>query len=403
MTDVMSRPILRVQPTSEPPRRPLALMAATACVGAASVGVVGCVALTVGAWFTGASGSFGGAIKVGVLAWLLAVGGGLHLASATITAVPVGALLGSAYLLYRGGRWAGARSAVRTFAAAARGASVMGAVFCAAGLAGYAVTASGQAHADLARTALATASAGTVFGGLGVLQGADLWAPLLDKVPVEGRATLRGAVVGVGTLLTCGAALVAGSLVAHFSTAVRLAEGMHTGVVGGIVLTVAGLAVVPNAAMYAVAFAAGPGFALGTGTSVAPGGVTLGRLPAFPLLASAPRHVTAWWLPLLVVVPLAAGVLAGLAATRRHPVTEVGRLALRGGLAGLLTGVSAGALTWLASGAVGPGRMADVGPDVVGTLVVCVVAGVLGGATVPAGRQWVRGALDRRGSTADGR
>ena len=400
MTDLISRPILRVEPTSEPSTGTVSLSAAVAAAGAAAVGVVVFIAVTVIAWFAADATSFGGSIRVGALGWLLANGGGLHLSSATITAAPLGLGVLAAWMLHRGGRWAGSRSTVRSLTDVVAGAAVMGGVYCASAVAVYAVTRTDAAHADLLRTAVATAALGLVFGGWGVLRGAGMTGRLLDALPVEGRAALAGSAAGVAVMVGAGGVLVAVSLAQHFSIAMTLSEGLQAGAVGSAVVALVGIAALPNAVLCAGAFAAGPGFALGTGTSVAPGGVTLGALPSFPLLAAVPHHAVGWWLEALLFVPVAAGAVAGLTAVRRHPVTGVGAAAARGGLAGLAFGSAFGALTWLATGAVGPGRMQDIGPDVAGTLAICVAAGILGGAVAATTRQLAMGALARRRSSA---
>jgi hypothetical protein len=181
------------------------------------------------------------------------------------------------------------------------------------------------------------------------------------------------------------------SLVAHLAMALRLAEGMHSGVVGGVILALLGAALVPNGVLFSIAYVAGPGFALGTGTSVSPGGVRLGLLPDFPVLAAVPTTADARWLPALVVLPVLAGGVAGIVAVRRYPVFGIDVAALRGALAGLTGGVTAGLLTGAATGAIGPGRLQHVGPDVLATTAVCAVAFLLGGAGFAVGGRLLGG------------
>jgi hypothetical protein len=399
MTDLMSRPLLRVEPSSPVPRRPVALAAALGACAAAVVGLIVCFACAVTAWFAAGTGSFGGGIRAGSLAWLLANGASLHTPAATITVIPLGASMAVGWLLYRAGYWAGGHSAVTSLRAVARGSGVMAAVYCVAAMTVAAVSRGDQVHAGLVRTVLATLSLGAVFGGAGMLRGSGTFPAFMSRIPIKARAVLAGAASGLAVMLLAGALLLSASLVVHFPTAVNLAEGLHAGRVGGALLAVVGVALVPNAVLCAGAFAAGPGFALGTGTAVAPGGVTLGALPAFPLLAAVPRDPSAMWLLQgLVVVPVIAGVVAGLVAVKRTPATRFDRAGLLGAFAGLLAGALFGAMTWLATGAVGPGRMQHIGPDVVATMGICVVAGTLGGAVAAAGVTWVHGALTRRRS-----
>jgi len=248
----------------------------------------------------------------------------------------------------------------------------------------------------LLRAVVAFVVVSAVFGGSGLLRGAGLVRPLAGRLPEEARAALVGGLTGILVMLAAGAVLLVASLLAHFGTALTLAEGMHAGLVGGVVFALVGAALVPNAVLCAAAFAAGPGFVVGTGTQVSPSRVRLGPLPDFPLLAALPTSAQAWWLPALIVLPVLAGGVAGVVAVRRHPVVGVARAALRGALAGLFGGVSFGLLTVLATGSVGSGRLQQVGPDVIGTTAVSTVAFMLGGAFAAVASRWLGGGLLRR-------
>jgi hypothetical protein len=135
--------------------------------------------------------------------------------------------------------------------------------------------------------------------------------------------------------------------------------------VGGVLLMLVGVAAVPNAVLCAGAFAAGPGFAIGTGTVVAPSGVTLGAVPAFPLLAALPAEgAQPWWIKGLVGAPLLAGLVGGIVVVRHAETYELRAPVMLSGLGGALSGVVFGLLTWLATGSAGPGRMSVIGPQV---------------------------------------
>jgi hypothetical protein len=111
--------------------------------------------------------------------------------------------------------------------------------------------------------------------------------------------------------------------------------------------------------MAAAAYLVGPGFAVGTGTTVGIGVATHGVLPAFPLLAGLPSGSSpSWmWVP-MVAVPVTAGVLAASvsyrAANWRDRWCELGAGAA-------LAGAAAVALTWQAGGGIGSGRLATIG------------------------------------------
>src|SRR6202020_3460279 len=87
------------------------------------------------------------------------------------------------------------------------------------------------------------------------------------------------------------AARPAAALATHLPEYARLSDSLEPGAVGSLLLLVTQLAYVPNAIVWAIAFTLGPGFAFGTGTTVAPTGAVLGQLPAFPLLAALPQQL----------------------------------------------------------------------------------------------------------------
>ncbi len=392
MTDVLSRPILRVTPTATPPARPVALVGALGAAAVALAGLLLCLGVSTTGWFAADSGSFAQAIGVGALGWLVGSGSGLTGGGVLVHAVPLGYLLAAAYALFRVGRWAGATSRVESWQDLAVGSLAMCGAYAGVGLVTALVTNVGGVHAPGARVVGAFVLTAGVFGGAGLLRGSGRDEALLARLPGGVRASLVGGIAGALAMVCVSALVFVASMVAHFSTADTLADGMHAGVVGGAILALIGAAVVPNAVLCAGAFVVGPGFAVGGGTQVSPSGVHLGLLPDFPVLAALPQSTDAWWLPVLVVVPLMAGGVAGLVATRRYAVGGVDRAALWGVLAGLIGGTCFGLMTFFATGAVGPGRLEHIGPDVLLTTLVSAAAFALGGAVAAAARTWRAGA-----------
>jgi Family of unknown function (DUF6350) len=382
MTDLLSRPILRVQASEPEQRRPLVLTSIVATGWCVAVSMLGMLVLAVVGWFAGDTGSFGAAVRVGALAWLVGQGGALSVDGVGITAVPLGWALLCGLLLYRAGRWVAGTAPVRSLRGVGAGVATMAGGYVAAGLVVYLATRSASTHADLTRTLIATAVLAVLFGGLGILRGSGQGEAVLSRLPVEARSALTGGAAGAAAMVACSAVLLTGSLVVHFGAAVTVAEGMHSGLVGGIIVALVGAAAVPNAVLCAGAYMTGAGFTVGTGTLVAPQAVHVGTLPGFPLLAALPRagSLAPWLQTALVLAPLAAGVVAGAVVTRRWPSRRVEQAVLRGALAGLTGGLGFGLLTALARGSVGPGRMQQVGPNVGVALLVCVVAFTLGGA-----------------------
>ena len=392
MTDLLSRPVLRVASAGRGSRSSVVMSSVVASLWVAIVGLVGCMVLAVAAWFAADTGSFAAAARIGGLAWLVGSGSGLVLDGVTISLVPLGFVAATGLLLHRGGRWVVARCEVVGVRDIALAITVMSITYPLALLTCALVVRTDDASVSLLRVTAAGLAVALVAGGSGVLRESGLLGSGVGRLPEDVRGALVGGLAGLAVMVAAASLLLVGSLVAHFSEAVELAEGLGAGYVGGLVLAVVGTALVPNAVLCAGAFLAGPGFAVGTGTMVAPGEVELGPLPAFPLLAALPQGTGAGWVDLLVIVPVVSGVVAGVLAVRACPAFTIDRVALRGALAGCTGGVLFGLSGWLATGSAGPGRMQDVGPDVWPVVAVCALAGLVGGALGAVGARWLPGA-----------
>lgn len=395
MTDLLSPP---AAPAAAPPSssqrlpnaRPLALFGTLAATWTAASGLVAMIAIAVAGWFAADSGTVGDAIRIGGLAWLVGNGSGLHLAATSITMLPLGAVSVIALLLHRAGRWVGSRAPQSSWRELAVGASALAAGYAVIAVIVSTTTRSSAASTGLSRTLVVTLLLALVFGGSGVVRGAGRLGEAFALLPEEARAAANGGIAGFLTLTIVSGTLLTGSLVSHFSTAVTLAEGMRAGVVGGIVVTLVGLAMVPNAVLFAGAYLVGPGFAVGSGTTVAPGDVSTGPLPGLPLLAALPRSAAPAWLEVFaLLVPVVAGAIAGLFAVHRYPVTALQAAAVRGALAGVAAGGTFGLLCVLSAGSAGPGRMQDVGPGP-SVLLVCALTSLVAGAAASAGRWWIQ-------------
>lgn len=365
MTATLDRPPLR-QPVrrDRPERSPLGpgLVAAGWAAGAGLV-TLGIPLLLV--WATDSRSGSGAAAAtraVGQL-WLLAHGTAMSVPGGTVGLVPLGLALLPLALLHRAGRH-GARSLeVDGLAQAARLVLAVAfpyAVLCAviAALSATATVRPAPVQAMLGGLALAVLGAGS-----GVLREARLLRAAAGVLPVRARTLARATVVVCGSLLAAGALVAGAGFVRHAGRASSLAAASDPGLLGGLALLALGLACVPNAAVWGVAWAAGPGFAVGVGTSVGPFGTSLGAVPAFPLLAALPAGPAPGWLGAAVLaVPLFAGVLGGVVVARRL-VCGPGRAALEGLALGPCAGLALGGLAWLSGGPLGGGRLTDVGPS----------------------------------------
>lgn len=191
----------------------------------------------------------------------------------------------------------------------------------------------------------------------------------VDAVPRLGRAGIRSAVrIGLGSALgvvAVAAVLVTVRIVAEYPTIVGLHQALAAGVDGGIAITLAELALLPNLVVWAAAWLLGPGFALGTGTTVSPSVTLIGPVPGLPLLGALPAEgapLGVLWLALPVLLGFGGAVLVARSVPERRDEPWWATLAVGLG-AGAVAGIVLGALAAASAGAVGPGRLAEVGPD----------------------------------------
>jgi len=196
---------------------------------------------------------------------------------------------------------------------------------------------------------------------------AGRFAQWLDARPPRPRlivsASLRGGVASAAGIVAAASVLTAVNIAASYARIITLYEGLHTEVLGGIAVTLAQLAFVPNVVIFAASWLVGPGFALGEGSSVTPIGTQLGPIPAIPILGALPSgHLALGFLGLLV--PVVVGFLAGalLAPGLREQLATLDLIVTGIGI-GIVGGVTLGVLAWASAGAAGPGRLAQVGAN----------------------------------------
>lgn len=413
MTEILTahRPSTGPAPGAEP-RRPLALGAAVAGVVAAGSVLLGCMALALAGWFASDAASYGDtrdALRVGADAWLLGHGAHLQLPDAGITVVPLGLTLVCVYVAFRLGRWAALTSAADDAATVLLGVVVMAGVYGVTTVLTAVLASDLVAEPNLGRAFCGGFAVALVGGGAGVLSGSGQGSSWWGRLPERLRAVLVGSSACVLLLVVASALLLTVALLLNLGSGATVLSRLHTDAWGGLLYAVVVAAVTPNAVLLTGSYVLGPGFAVGTGTVVSPTAVVLGPVPAFPLLAALPGSGPAptWWL-LVAGAPVLLAGLAAVLMVRRYPQPAYGTGALRGLCAGLVGGLLFASLTALAGGAVGPGRMRDVGalwPDtLVAAPVSMAVGALLGGvaATWWVRRRW-RGAEDRPGGEPAGR
>jgi Family of unknown function (DUF6350) len=387
MVDLLSRAMPRPDSTTERVPPPSWLVGLVAGAAMAAAGVLTAMGLAVVGWLGGDGAAMTDALRIGADGWLLAHGSGLRTGSGTIQVIPLGVTLAVAWLAYRGGRWAARVAEVSRSADAAGIAATYACAYTIGVLVVCLIASDPSAEPSVVRAVLISAALTLGAAGLGAIGQVDDLDSLVERIPDEVCATGVGATIGALTLVGCATLALFVSLLINLGELQELLVALDPGLVGGLVLAIVCLAILPNVALLSVAVLLGPGISIGTGTSVTLSEVTVGPLPAVPWFAAVPSSGSQpAALSALAALPLICGVVAGVVAVRRYPVYGYDRAALRGILAGIVGGLVVAGLVAVSGGAIGPGRMADVGPDGLACLAVAVTAlgvgGLVGGVAV---------------------
>lgn len=274
---------------------------------------------------------------------------------------------------------------------------------------GYAAVAAGIAHlaqsegftAQMHWAALCAAGVMAVGALAGSYAEARSWARLIG-VDLEERvarlsqrlkwaghyawAVFRGGLIAVVAAVGLSAMLLAVQLGISWMEIANTYQRLDPGVWGVVGLTLLHLGLLPNMVLWTLSYTTGAGFALGSGTIVAPYAVELGPVPAVPVLGALPTASGEGMLAVLAV-PLLAGMIAGWWLMREGENHLDDWCALRISwrpvswtLSTLLLGTFAGAVAaavvvlplWLSHISLGIGRLTDVGPHAL------LAAGLLG-------------------------
>lgn len=334
----------------------------------------------------------GGALHVAAGLWLLAHGAELVRTDtlsgipAPVATVPLLLVVGPVWLTHRAARDALDPEEGRTAPSAGGAfcAVTAGYLLVAAGVAAYARSGSMPANRFSLGYPLAVVVAVSAAAGVWTASGRPLgplpsWAPLRLQEGVartlfrtRAEAVFRSAAAGVTVLLGGGALLVAVALVWHVQAAQDSFLALAGDWSGRLAVLLLALALVPNAAMWGAAYGLGPGFALGTASTVTPYAVE-GRpaLPDFPLLAAVPAPgpgTAADWAAL--AVPVAAGLAVGWFSAGRAAPVQAARdevwsrreTVLVAALAAVGCGAGTALLAAASGGPLGTGALAEFGP-----------------------------------------
>ena len=185
----------------------------------------------------------------------------------------------------------------------------------------------------------------------------------LAWLPDTVRRSVRPGLLGAALLLGVGLVVVLAMVATSWNQVTTISTAVAAGGLGGVVLALAQVASLPNLALWAVSFMAGPGFRVVEGGSVSWSGSKGGLLPMVPVLAALPQPGGfPWFTALSVLVVVAVGAFVA-----RRALAEVARLSrLRTKLAVALSACTVAALALavldlVAGGSAGQFRLSAVG------------------------------------------
>uniref|UniRef100_UPI0037423E74 cell division protein PerM n=1 Tax=Haloactinospora alba TaxID=405555 RepID=UPI0037423E74 len=353
--------------------RPLYTAGGFAAASAAGVGLAVLTTFTVLGWVAAPHGTIGedilDVLRTAVQAWLVGHLVGVGIPGGSVSLLPLGLLVLPGLLLFRAGRWL-ARTCdlprLRHMFRAAVAISGPYAAIC--GTLALAVRTESM-RPSLLQALVAGFALAFVAGGLGALRQLmkDNRIPrrrLLAQIPDRYRPLLVGTLGSTATLLAVGLLLFGAGLAAGAPEAADITGELAPGAVGGTLLVLAQLLYLPNAVVFGLSYATGPGFTMGTDTAVAPSGVSVGELPMFPMLAALPDNGPAPVVSLAAVAgPFVAGAVGGTLAQRSAPEVVAGTSPLWGLATGATTGMMCAVLAGVAGGSLGGQRLAAIGPS----------------------------------------
>lgn len=193
---------------------------------------------------------------------------------------------------------------------------------------------------------------------------------VLELLPAPYGAVARSALLAVLGLFGAGMLLVLVLMLTHVPAQSALFDQLAPGIVGGLVLTLLQLALLPLLAVWGLVVLLGGTVVVGTSTGISLGEVQTGVLPALPILGALPEPgdlPTATWA--LMLVPALAVGLGAVSLVR-----DVAELERREQITAWITYpvvvvVAVLLLAGLTTGGIGDGRLVHLGPAM-GTLVL---------------------------------
>jgi hypothetical protein len=335
-----------------------------------------------------------GVFRLTAAGWLLAHGVPLRTGNGSVGLVPLVISVLVAWRVTRAGvhtaRAIGARRSPATLPTLSAGLAV-GVVYATIGAAMAAAARLPGLSVSVGRAAITLGGFGVVAGLIGAASESGLLARAAAAIPSVVRDGARTGAVAALLVLGGGAATAGMAVAVAGGEASWVLHEYGAGVVGQTGLTFVCVLYGPNIAVWAASYLIGPGFVLGTDTTISAARVTLGELPTVPVLAgleAIPERGS-----LLLALPLAAGMTAGWLLVRRIRRARVRRrwettplpafppwptIFGAGGIAGVVAGVAIGLASIASAGSLGSGRLETIGPRVVPVTLVGALVVALG-------------------------
>ncbi|MEV5413971.1 DUF6350 family protein [Thermopolyspora sp. NPDC052614] len=408
---------LRAASGTDEVRRPLPVSGMLAAAGTLGVGLGVLTTLTLIGWVAAPKGTLGegvpGVFRAACQIWLAAHHAGFAIPGGRVGLLPLGLMIMPAALLYRAGLWM-ARDAdlrVRLPARLPKGTPkdkqnarrrAQLALIARAGIslaAPYALLAgliALVARNELTQPFLVEVLVGHlllafVAGSVAVARTIGPWRVMVRLLPERSRSLVLGTAAAMAILLVAALVLVVGAVVVNFDDIRRLSDVLAPGLIGGVLLLLVEVLYLVNAVVWGLAYITGPGFAIGTGTLVAPTGVKLGTVPTLPLLGALPDSgASPVWVLGVIAIPFLAGAVAGVVVVRIAPTPTLEAAPLWGFACGLAAGAVSGVLAALSGGPLGGARLSAVGPSPWEVAFsVALEVGVAAGITAGVGNWWL--------------
>jgi hypothetical protein len=221
---------------------------------------------------------------------------------------------------------------------------------------------------------------------------ADILGPRFDPfvAPETVRRAWAPARSGLLVLLAVGVLLVLVAVALSWGSVSSLHREAGAGLLGGALLVATQLAALPNLALWALSFLAGPGFSVVDGAHTSLTGSTGGLMPMVPVLGAVPEPGSApWVVRLLVLVPVVVGGCIGRRAL--GSVARLSSLRTKASVAVVacaMVAVAVGVLDGLGGGSLGAYRLSDIGAPALWLTLTLALELVVGALLVVAWDAW---------------